>query len=228
METEEKTAELEAEKQVGEENPETPVTPTDENAEADAQAEAETSENQEGENFYEQQLKFLEEENKRLQEEAAERERQIEIKDRAIRALKKPHPVREPASPDDRETLKQELLGEVEAKWQRKEAQRFIETVTADKTERDVFLRHYEKLPSKTGDIEKDVFGAIASANAPRILDLLGRGRAEDESDDRSISSMRGEGVRPPATRIKTAFEKEVEKMIPKEARKYLKNHIPR
>lgn len=227
MKTEEKTDVQPSENAEEKITPEIDETQTVEGDDAPAGEEADDAK-QQADQFYADQLKSLEDDNKRLQEEAEERERQIEIKDRAIQALKKPVVAKKPVSQDDREALKQELLGEVEAKWARKEAERYIQTVTSDTTEREVFLRHYEKLPSKTGDVQKDVLGAIASANAPRILDLLGRGRVEEDSEDRSISAMRGEGVRSPTTRTKTAFEKEVEKMLPKEARKYIKAHIPR
>ena len=119
------------------------------------------------------------------------------------------------------------MLSEVESKLARTEAKRFIENVTEDKTEREVFLRHYEK-SSKTDDVQKDVLSAIASANAPRILELLGRDRAEEANEDRAISSMGGEGARSPRPQVKSTLRKEVEKLLPKEAHKFINNHVPR
>lgn len=180
-------------------------------------------ENPTGDSFYQEQLKAMEEENNRLKEEAAEREKQIEIKNRAIQAMKK----KPEAKSTDHDSLKQELLAEMRAEISRKEAQQFIETVTGDKAEREVFLRHYEKFP-KSGNVQNDVLGAIATANAPRILELLGRNRTDEANEDRVISSMSGGGVRSAQPRAKTALRKEVEKLLPPEAKKYLDKHVPR
>lgn len=179
-----------------------------------------------GDSFYEEQLKALEDENKRLKEEAEERQKQLEIKNRAIKALKRDKP--ESPKSDDRDSLKQEVLHEVKTEIRREKAQEFISTIAKDKTERDLFLHHYEKSVDKSDDVKNDVLRAIANANAPRILELLGRDRAEEDQEDRSISTMRGEGVRSPTARVKTALEKAAEEMIPKEARKYLKSNLTR
>ena len=222
--SEEKPGELAPEIEEGMDNPEKPAAPTDEPTEPNPEGDGGDIEKEEGDAFYKEQLTALEEENERLKEEATERDRQIAIKDRALQASKKPRDV---PKIEDRDALKQELLSEVRSEFSRTEARRFIETVTEDKTEREVFLRHYEKSP-KTGDIQKDVLGAIATANAPRILELLGRSKAEEADEDRSISAMGGEGVRSPRVQTKSALRKEVEKLLPKEAHKFIQNHVPR
>lgn len=177
------------------------------------------------ESFYEKQLREMEEKINQLNEEAEKREKDIKIKNRAIDILKKKSDIKEPKI-DDRDALKdslrQELLSEVKSELSREKATQFIKTVTSDPTEQKVFLKHYES-SSKTGDVEKDVLSAIAMANAPRILELLGRDRAEEANEDRSISAMSGAGVRSELPRGKTALRREIEKLLPKEMHK----HIP-
>jgi vancomycin resistance protein YoaR len=74
----------------------------------DASTEGETTENEEPD-YYEAQLRELQEENERLKEEAEERERQIAVKDRAILAQRSK--LRQAAQPSsvDAEKLKADI-----------------------------------------------------------------------------------------------------------------------
>ncbi|MFA6158979.1 MAG: hypothetical protein WC763_05170 [Candidatus Paceibacterota bacterium] len=201
----------------GTETLETPATPTDEDVLADAQGDTETSENQEGDEYYKEQLKQLQEENDQLKAEADERKRQVELKDRAIEAQKKKLKMTA-TSGIDVSSLKAEVLQDI-----RLDAT--IEAHASSDAEAKLIRHHLDHSIVRTGDPRKDVQNAKALANAARVNEILSRDNQEDEREARSIASMSGGNARGPAgSRPKPAHIREAEKLLPKEMHKYLNN----
>jgi hypothetical protein len=186
----------------------------------DASAEGETTGNEEPD-YYEAQLRDLQEENERLKEEAEERKRQIAVKDRAILAQRSK--LRQAAQPSsvDAEKLKADIKRDLQV-------DAAISAIAKSEAEAKLIRHHYETSIVKKGDVGKDIDAALAVANAPRIKEILDASSLRDAADDRSLSSLRGEGVRGYAPSARSAFRTEVEKLVPKEARRHLDKYVPR
>lgn len=208
-------------------------TPTNEESETvepvepHPEGETETTENQA--DYYEQELKRLSElevENERLHKEAAEKNRQIEIKNRALQVEKEK---RKPAPSDDWADREERLLQRLETRQQLRDAEVRIKSLTRHPAEQQLILKHYNASIVKTGDVERDVQRALAVANEGRIHDLLKQTFEDDRGDATSISSMTG-GTRSTSDlrKPKSAIRKEIEKMIPKGAEKHLSKYVPR
>lgn len=161
---------------------------------------------QEGD-YYENELKRLkgiEDEKKKLEEDLAEKQRQLEIKNRALQAEKKKKP-----ETTDRDSLKNEILTEM-----RVEAE--VNRVAANKNERELLMHHYQNSIVRTGNVSDDIKRALAVANANRLAELLNKQAEEDAADDVSAASMASNGYGAPqgSSKMKSATRKEAEAIL--------------
>lgn len=228
-----KTTELEVKNQAQMETANQEETTVEDVTTADASTAVDGDDVKQEDSFFKEELERLKENEriaaeraKELEDAVAEKERIIEIKNRALQAEKKKAP--RDVSFD---TLKEELKAELRAEQAERDAMHKIQSLASDKTEQEVIMRHYKNTIKLTGDPEADALTAFAVANARRLPALLGRQSTGDidDMDDHSVRSMGGmaRGVQP-SSRPKTALEREVEKIVPKEAQKFVKRNLPR
>lgn len=179
----------------------------------------------EQEDFYAKELKRLqgvEAEKKKLEEELLEKERQVELKNRALQAEKKK------VKPEltDRDALKDELLLEMRLERELSEL---------PDAQRKVVLHHLQNSIRRTGDVKTDIQRAIAVSNAGRMQELLQQQQAADAADDLGASSMIAGGqngqrgsnrTQSQARKIAEQWAKEM-KNPPKDLLKHLGNYLP-
>lgn len=212
----ESTVEPKTEKEVEKETPETEVDQTVESVEADPDG-GDENDVKEPEDFYAQEAK-------RLEAELAEKKRQLELKDRALQAEKKKRKVESSTVVDE-----DALIARLESRQAEKEAKKMIDTLLPDANARKVVEHAYDNFIVKSGNAEDDIHAAIAYANRKRVVELLRAEKEEAVEEDRAISSMAGVATRPTRSTLpKSQLRREVEKLIPKDARKHLDKYIPR
>jgi len=220
-----KTEDQEPKNLEGEEPLETP----DDSEEPVEGSEEEDLENEEGDDpdsYYKEQYAELQKKHDEVEERLKEKDRQIALKDKALK--KKIQPPTATKSDDLSET-EQKLLARLERNQVEREAKNRIQSMAGSEAEKELILHHYSSSIVRTGDLGTDIKRALAVANGDRINELLDRETAEDAQNDAQISSMRGEyALSPKRSKMKSAFRKEVEKLVPKEARKHLDKHVPR
>lgn len=188
----------------------------------DTSSEGENDEKQEGD-YYEVEAKRLKDELDQKDKDLAEKNRQIQIKERALQAEKK-----KKSEPTDRDSLKKEILNEMRFETE-------LGKTSGSQAERDVIKHHYENSIVRTGNVSEDIKRALAIANANRMGELLGRQAAEDAADDASASSMLSTGYgSPQGIKAKSAARKEAEailkgfKSFKPEMLKKLDQYLPR
>lgn len=216
----ENTTEPEVQNQVESETPKKTESQTDEDinpqpVEGDGNVEKESQEIEE--DFYAQEAK-------RLESELAEKKRQLELKDRALQAEKKKRKVESSGVVDE-----DALIARLESRQAEKEAKKMIDTLLPDANARKVVEHAYDNFIVKSGNAEDDIHAAIAYANRKRVVELLRAEKEDEVEEDRAISSMAGVATRPSRSTLpKSVLRREVEKLIPKDAKKHLDKYIPR
>ncbi len=157
--------------------------------------------------YYEAELQRLKADAEEKQKKLDEKDRQIEIKNRALQAEKKK---KVDTDLTDRDSLKREVLAEIRLESE-------LDRISKSKAEREVVMHHYKSSIQRTGDVQEDLRRAVAVANAGRVSELLARERSEDDSLEASAASMLGggnmRGNRPTST-LQSNARKEAEAIL--------------
>lgn len=218
-------ADLEAQNQDVNDNTANDDTQTDEGVDANDSGKNEDVEKQEGDQYYANELKRIEElerEKADFEEQLKEKQRQIEIKDRALQKIKTR---RDETKVDS--TTKEELFREWEERQAEKEALAEIKRMAPDAAAQKLVMHHYKNSIVRTGDVQDDISAAFAVANRKRVNELMNRERQQDEHDDLVASSMSSQGTAPSRGRMPPSkLRQQIESMVPKEARGLVGKHM--
>lgn len=198
---------------------------TDEDVDAVDSSENEDVEKQEGDQFYADELKRIQElerEKAALDQQLQEKQRQLDIKDRALRKrAEKPSEAKfDPQS-------KEELFQEWERRQTEKEAEREIKRLVPDTAAQKLVLHHYKNSIVRSGDVQDDIAAAFAVTNRKRVTEVLNREREQDEQDDVVASSMMSQGTAPSRGRMPPSrLRSQIESLVPKDAHKLIDKHM--
>ncbi|MFH2232621.1 MAG: hypothetical protein ABII13_05655 [Patescibacteria group bacterium] len=237
--SEENTAEPQAEEEVEKETPQTDdgQTEGDVNIENNSDDEDIDLEKNQDESFYKTELarlKELEEKQEKLEKDLAEKERQVEIKNRALQAEKAKRRQKDEDSPPDKD-WRDELRAEFDRRERVSDVKSELKRLTSSQAQYELALHHFNTAVSKIseGNTEQDALMAIALANAKRMPELLQRQLAEDEIDEKVAASMKSGTSSGFSTdvRLKSKARKEAEeilKSIDPKAVKHLNKYLPR
>lgn len=161
--------------------------------------------------YYEAELKRLrdvEAEKIKLEEQLKEKQRQVDIKNRALQAEKE-----KKSKPTDagfnRDDLKKEIMAEIQF-------DRELSSLTQNKAEQDLVRLHYSKSIVRTGNVQQDLLNARAVANASRVVEILNRQAEDSYAEDSAAASMisgGGSSVNV-GTKAQTATRREAEKLL--------------
>lgn len=204
---------------------------TTEDDELDDTEGGEDEDKQENASFYKAEAERLAVEKKQAEDalEAAEsaRERQNEIKDRALQAEKERRRKAEAAPKQgdfDPETIKREAVEEFERRQSAREVKQLIKTLTNDPSAQEVITHYAETMFSKIENVDDRVDAAIAYANRKRARALLVENTKQNQEDDDGIGSMSGGNARSRTSSVpNNAVNRIASRLVSKDRIKFLK-----
>lgn len=177
---EQKTTELEVEKQAGTETLET-----------ESDGETKQPESTEDDSPYAKQLSELKQQKEAAEAELEKQKKIIENKNRAIEASK----AKLKESAVDEDALAERLLARLEEKNVQKDVQSKISALTGDKTEQEVILHHYQNSLSATLSHEARLKAAVALAEQDKVWEQR-RNKAIEEQREDFITGFAGSSLR--------------------------------
>jgi hypothetical protein len=150
---------------------------------------------EEGDDFYKTEAEKLRAEKTKLEADIAEKNRQLGLKDEALKKKSDKIP--------DAEKLKSDILTEFEQRQIKREAFKAIETTVVDKNAQELIKDAYENKIVRSGNVDDDIDAAVAYVNRKRVNELLRRESEESEQEDRVVSSQLGSGTRAGSSSVK-------------------------